>query len=228
MFKDYSKYQISDYLSDDYFVDTMLEPTPESETFWKILIDDGKINVDEFISAYMTLKGLHKYKPEVSDEKVEALWRRIEKTNYSKNLRMKRFRLFRNLAVACSFVGIIGFSIFTFIKIGKVDSHQSITDFANENIIHTKQPTNQIQLISGNQSIAVEGTQAKLEYDENGKLKVNKQAVDIKSVQPIKGKATYNQLRVPYGKRAFLTLSDGSSLWINTGTTVIYPTTLQR
>jgi len=228
MIQDYSKYQISDYLVDDYFVDSMLEPTPESETFWKILIDDGKLNVDEFISAYMTLKGLHENIPEVSNEKIEALWTRIGKTNHSRDLRIKRLRLFRNLAVACSFVGIIGFSLFTFIKIGKVNSHQSITDFANENIIHTKQQTNQIQLISDNQTIAVEGVQAKVEYDENGKLKVNKQTVVIEPLQPIKNITTYNQLRVPYGKRAFLTLSDGSSLWVNTGTTVIYPTTFAK
>ena len=228
MFKDYSKYQISDYLTDDYFVDTMLEPTPESETFWKILIDDGKINVDEFISAYMTLKGLHENKPEVSDERVEVLWKRIVNTNYSKELHIKRFRLFRNIAIACSFVGIIGFSLFTFMKTGNDGHIQSITDFANENIIHTKQPTNQIQLISGNQTIAVEGAQAKVEYDENGKLKVNKQAVVINPVQPVKDITRYNQLRVPYGKRAFLTLSDGSSLWVNTGTTVIYPTSFAK
>ena len=39
MFKEYSMYQVSDYLTGDYFVDTMLEPTPESEAFWENLID---------------------------------------------------------------------------------------------------------------------------------------------------------------------------------------------
>jgi len=226
MFKEYSKYQVHDYLTDDYFVDTMLDPTPESETFWKILIDDEKINVDEFISAYMILKDLHENIPAVSQERIEQLWNRIGNTNTANKLKIKRLKFIRYAAVACSIIGVIGFSLYNLINIGKVDSTQSITDFANENIIHTQQPTNQIQLVNGNQTLAVEGTQAKVEYDVNGKLKVNKKSVMItQSKSLIKDMPVYSQLRVPYGKRAFLTLSDGTTLWVNTGTTVIYPTT---
>ena len=229
MFKDYSKYQVSDFLTDDYFIDSMFLPTSESESFWKSLIDEDKINVDEFITAYVTLKELHENKPEVDSERIDVLWNRIENTNYSKGIRIKRFRFIRYIAVACSFVGLIGFSLFTFTKIGKEDSMQSISDFANENIIHNQQPTNQIQLVSGNKTIAVDGAQVQVEYDENGKLKVNKQSVTINQSTGITNDLpVYNQLKVPYGKRAFLTLSDGTSLWVNTGTTVVYPTAFAK
>ena len=229
MFIQYYTYKAEDYLTDEFFVDSMLIPTPESETFWKILIDENKINVNEFISAYMTLKGLHENKPEVSDEKIDLLFNRIEKTNNSKELKIRRFQFLRYAAVACTIVGVIGFSLFTVLKTGKVDQNQSIADFARENIIHKQQPTNDIQLISGNNTYAVDGVQAKVEYDTNGKLKVNKQSVAInQSTNLLKDIPVFNQLRVPYGKRAFLKLSDGTSLWVNTGTTVIYPTKFAR
>jgi len=229
MFIQYYTYKAEDYLTDEFFVDSMLIPTPESETFWKILIDENKINVNEFISAYMTLKGLHENKPEVSDEKIDLLFNRIEKTNNSKEIKIRRFQFLRYAAVACTIVGVIGFSLFTVLKTGKVDQNQSITDFARENIIHKQQPTNDIQLISGNNTYAVDGVQAKVEYDTNGKLKVNKQSVAInQSTNLLKDIPVFNQLRVPYGKRAFLKLSDGTSLWVNTGTTVIYPTKFAR
>jgi len=229
MFIQYYTYKAEDYLTDEFFVDSMLIPTPESETFWKILIDENKINVNEFISAYMTLKGLHENKPEVSDEKIDLLFNRIEKTNNSKELKIRRFQFLRYAAVACTIVGVIGFSLFTVLKTGKVDQNQSIADFARENIIHKQQPTNDIQLISGNNTYAVDGVQAKVEYDTNGKLKVNKQSVAInQSTNLLKDIPVFNQLRVPYGKRAFLKLSDGTSLWVNTGTTVIYPIKFAR
>ena len=229
MFIQYYTYKAEDYLTDEFFVDSMLIPTPESETFWKILIDENKINVHVFISAYMTLKGLHENKPEVSDEKIDLLFNRIEKTNNSKELKIRRFQFLRYAAVACTIVGVIGFSLFTVLKTGKVDQNQSIADFARENIIHKQQPTNDIQLISGNNTYAVDGVQAKVEYDTNGKLKVNKQSVAInQSTNLLKDIPVFNQLRVPYGKRAFLKLSDGTSLWVNTGTTVIYPTKFAR
>ena len=84
MFNQYYTYKAEDYLTDDYFVDSMLEPTPESETFWKILIDDKKINVNEFISAYMTLKDLRENKPEVSSEHISVIWERIVESNRKK------------------------------------------------------------------------------------------------------------------------------------------------
>ncbi len=217
MFKDYSTYQAADYLTDDYFVDSMLEPTPQSEIFWKVLIDDNKINVDEFISAYMTLKNLHDSKPAVSDERMEKLWERIENTNQAKKSKFKRFKFMRYAAAACTIIGVIGFSVF--LVINKGNQSQSIADFARENIIHTQQPSKQIELVSGNQTLAVEGTQAKVEYNANGMLQVNKRQMEVDNE-----KSTYSQLHVPYGKRAFLKLSDGTSLWVNTGTTVIYPT----
>lgn len=217
MFKDYSTYQAADYLTDDYFVDSMLEPTPQSEIFWKVLIDDNKINVDEFISAYMTLKNLHDSKPAVSDERLEKLWERIENTNQAKKSKFKRFKFMRYAAAACTIIGVIGFSVF--LVMNKGNQSQSIADFARENIIHTQQPSKQIELVSGNQTLAVEGTQAKVEYNANGMLQVNKRQMEVDNE-----KSTYSQLHVPYGKRAFLKLSDGTSLWVNTGTTVIYPT----
>jgi hypothetical protein len=225
MFNQYHTYKAEDFLTDDYFVDSMLVPTPENETFWKILIDDNKINVDEFISAYMTLKGLHENKPEVSSERVAAVWDRISETNRRKVFTKKYVQFIRYAAVACSIIGIVGFSLFAVLKNEKNAQTPSIADFAHENIIHTKQPTNQIRLVSGSNTFAVDGVQAKVEYDANGKLKVNKQSVAVnQSTNLVNEIKEFNQLRVPYGKRAFLKLSDGTSLWVNTGTTVTYPT----
>lgn len=229
MFTDYSKYRASDYLTNEYFIDSMLNPTTESKIYWETLFYDDKINTDEFITAFMMLKRLHENKFEVSDDKIQHLWDRIEKSNFRNELPIKRLKLFRVIAVAASFVGIIGLSLFMYTKSGKTESIQSIADFAKENIIHTQQPNNEIQLISGNHTLAVQGDQAKVEYDEKGKLKVNKQSMAVnQNKKNTKDELVYNQLRVPYGKRAFLTLSDGSTLWINTGTTVIYPVTFAK
>ena len=229
MFRDYSKYQLADYLTDDYFIDSMLNPTPETEEFWKECIDDGKIEINEFISAFMNLKNLHENKVEVPSERIDFIFDRIQTTNNSRNKKTIYFKNFRYIAVACSIIGIISISLFNYLKIHQKDSNQQIADFARENIIHTQQPNHEIQVVSGSQTLAVKGVQAKVEYDQNGKLKVNKQAVAVnQSIVAVKPTAIYNQLRVPYGKRAFLTLSDGTTLWVNTGTTVIYPTTFAK
>jgi len=224
MFSDYSKYDFSDFLTDDYFVETMLDPTPESEAFWNKLIDDHKMNVDEFISAYMVLKDLYEKKPEVPQDRIDLLWNRIDNTNQFNIVKAKRFQIIRYMAIACCIVGVIGFSLFTFMK-PENDSPQSITEFANENISDNKQDVEQIQIVSGDKAMAVVGEEAKVEYDRNGKLKVN--AKYVADSQAKEG-STYKQLRVPYGKRALLNLSDGTTLWVNAGSTVIYPITFDK
>lgn len=232
MLRDYSTYQVSDFLTDDYFVYSMLRPTPESEKFWKMQAEEGKINVDEFISANISLKNLHENRPEVPEERLKLIWNRIEESKdkkHLKDLQIKRYRLFGYIAAACCLVGIMLFSVYNLAKTDNGISFLSISDFANRNIIHSQQPTDKIQLTSGDKTLAVDGTQAKIEYDLNGKLKVNKKGFVFNQQAQSANKAQhYNLLRVPYGKRAFLTLSDGSSLWVNTGTTVVYPTVFAK
>ncbi|MFZ4581368.1 MAG: FecR family protein [Paludibacter sp.] len=229
MIADYSKYKVSNFLTDDYFIDSMLHPTCESEDFWKFQLDEKIINVDEFIAAYMTLKSLHENKPKVKNERLEIIWNRIESTKNSQYRRKQHFKIFSYAAVACCILGFVSISYLKFFNADKEVYSQSISDFAKENIIHTEQPTKQIQLVSGSQTLAVDGAQANVEYDENGKLKVNKQSMAVNKAEKVaKDEIIYNQLRVPYGKRAFLTLSDGSTLWVNTGTTVIYPVTFAK
>jgi len=225
MIRDYSKYDFSDFLIDDYFVETMLDPTPESEAFWNKLIVDHQIDVDEFISANMVLMGLHEKKPEVPHDRLDLLRTRIDNTNQFNKVKAKRFQIIRYMAIACCLAGVLGFSLFTFMTPEKEDSAQSITDFANENISDKKHDFKQIQIVSGDKAMAVVGEEAKVEYDKNGKLKVN--AKDVAGSQAKEG-PTYNQLRVPYGKRALLNLSDGTTLWVNAGSTVIYPITFDK
>lgn len=224
MTKDYSKYKATDFLIDDYFIDSMLHSTSESEDFWKCQLDNKNINVDEFISAYMALKELHDNKPTVDESRIDQIWERISDSNQSNMKRRYYLKIFRYSAAACVFLGILGVSYLNFYKEENVNYTQSISDFAKENIIHVERPAQQVQLISGDQVVDVAGTQVKVEYNESGKVKVNEETMVFgEKDKSLNHKSIYNQLNVPYGKRAFLTLSDGSTLWVNTGTTVIYP-----
>lgn len=219
---DYLKYKVEDFLTDDYFVDTMLEPTDESKVFWKSLTDEHKVDINEFISAYMTLKNLHEAVPKVPEGREKELWKRIQHTNQVIVQRKKRLSIFRYSSIAASVLLVLGISLFSYLKNGNNSEVQSLVDFANANTIHSQQKSKYIQLISNNEALMLVGTQAEVEYDESGKLKVNKET--IKSSDAKNETAAFNQLRVPYGKRAFLALSDGTELWVNVGTVVSYPT----
>lgn len=225
----YYNYKEIDYLMDDYFVQSMLQPTSESDHFWKELIDEEEIDVNEFISAYMILKHLHENKPEVPSERIDVIWNRLNNTLKKKESTTRNILLSRYIAVACSIIGIIILSGVFLLKNQSGKDKQLMSDLACLNIINTKQSVNQIQLVLGEDSLKLDGTKVDVECDKNGQLKINQQSVAINHrKKKTKDTPQYSQLRVPYGKRAFLKLSDGTSLWVNSGSTVIFPTVFDK
>lgn len=76
-----------------------------------------------------------------------------------------------------------------------------------------------VQLVlSDNQTIAVEEDESTISYNANEKISVNNDTEISK-----KDIAKYNELITPYGKRSKLLLPDGSEIYVNSGTRVIYP-----
>ncbi len=74
-------------------------------------------------------------------------------------------------------------------------------------------------LLSDNQKLDISHNESKIDYQADGKVKVNEDTVHIKK----EGPQDLNQLIVPAGRRASLTLSDGTQMWVNSGSRVIFP-----
>lgn len=70
-------------------------------------------------------------------------------------------------------------------------------------------------------------TDAQIAYTSKGAVSVNSESVlsgkEGKKEKESSFKEQYNQLIVPKGKRSQLQLSDGTKMWVNSGTKVIYP-----
>ena len=226
MRKDYIHYKDIDFLDDDFFIESMISPTKESELFWTELIDRKQIDLNEFISANMLLESIRQNRHGFPRERKERLWKRIDTTRNSlKNKRKRGIHLNKYLAVAACSVIIIGLS-FTFLfkrDHSSPDNNHEI-DYAQFQLGHQPQNQGEIRIVTGDRQVEIDGEDAEIKYDTTGSLTVNKEAVNQATVNASVDKSSYNQLHVPYGKRASLTLADGTSLWVNAGTTVIYPT----
>lgn len=105
--------------------------------------------------------------------------------------------------------------------------NKSIEDIAK--ILEKKQPeTKEILLVmSGEKEVEVTSN-ASIVYSDKGAINVNSKQIERQIEKPVTKKdaeqeIVYDQLVVPKGKRTFLNLSDGSKLWINSGSRVIYP-----
>ena len=83
-------------------------------------------------------------------------------------------------------------------------------------------------MMSDSKKLQIE-TDSRVAYTSKGTVSVNSKSVshdaEMEDVKEEKSAAKneYNQLIVPKGKRSQLLLSDGTKVWVNSGTKVIYP-----
>lgn len=74
-------------------------------------------------------------------------------------------------------------------------------------------------VMSDGSEMQIRSDEAYVDHDAEGNLSLNHDPAPVCQ----KHGDNYNQLIVPYGCRSNLTLSDGSRIWINSGSRVVYP-----
>lgn len=216
MDKNYKEYTFDLFLEDDYFLDSIYNPTAESDLFWENQIKNHLIDITAYKQAKHFILELIK-ETESSDhilKRTSILWERIENSN-----KRSRFVKYRKYTIAG--VSIAASLILTLFFINK-----NWISFDRSNLSHSvelgdlpkQEITDKIQLINSGNSIIILGDSATIDYRQKEKIIVNNEVVDNK-----KSKTEYNQLVVPYGKRSFIILADGSKIWVNAGTRLTYP-----
>ena len=86
-----------------------------------------------------------------------------------------------------------------------------------------KVPDKVVLVLDGGENVAVDEEIAKINYSSTG------QRVDIGNSKAIdqetskEREVVYNTLIVPYGKRSEVQLSDGTLVWLNSGSRLVYP-----
>lgn len=78
-----------------------------------------------------------------------------------------------------------------------------------------------ILLLDDQERVVIEEEGSVIKYSQTGKtISIN----DTKSIElGTEEKVAFNTLMVPYGKRAQIALSDGSRVWLNSGSKFVYP-----
>ena len=129
--------------------------------------------------------------------------------------RSKRNKTFAWIGSAASLLVLVGLTIFF-----ELDSKSGISDFAST--ISVKSDLDYTQLmLSGKKVVQIDAQESKIAYSSNGKeVKIDEQKVEQLVEADV---ASYNTVVVPYGKRTQIALSDNSTIWLNSGSKLVYP-----
>jgi len=129
--------------------------------------------------------------------------------------RSKRQKAFAWIGSAAALLIMVGLTIFF------QNSRSDISDFASTVSIKSDSDFTQLML-SGKKVIQIDAQESKIAYSSNGKeVKID---AHEKVEQLVEADiAAYNTVVVPYGKRSQITLSDKSTIWLNSGSKLVYP-----
>lgn len=221
MNKDYTKYTTEKLLEDDFFIESNTSPTLDTINFWKGQIADG-LDEQEYQLAVFFLRSIRVKKEQMSNERQDLLWTRTKDSN--KILQMQRNRRFRSFIwmVAASVTVLIIFSIsYIYTNVNKTPDVEAI---AREMAVTPE--ADDIQLVLPDKQIPISGQESQIEYDAKGTVVVNSEKIADafqSSANSSKRSLEFNQLIVPNGKRSTLILEDGTKVWVNAGSRIVYP-----
>ena len=105
----------------------------------------------------------------------------------------------------------------------------SITDFVKKTHNLQNKNTEKVTLTIGKgQNVGLDEDDPLITYSASGKnVKIgNSKSLNQETVDD--DKLVYNTLVVPYGKRSKIQLSDGSIVWINSGSRLVYPAVFKK
>ncbi len=213
--KDYTK--CADFLADEKFVLWQLMPCDELDEYWLEFAKQHPHLKDEmdFASTYLKTKGLNN--PQFSKSDKVALLNKINSSIASNRRRSKRntWMLYSVAASVAIAIVIVGFNLF------KPDSYSRFLKTDKEMIVGILVNNEDIQLISGDNATTFE-SDIEMEIDEKGNATITQSKSGNKSDVVITSQSL-NKLVVPYGKRTKINLSDGSQVWLNSGSVLEFP-----
>ncbi|WP_025763081.1 FecR family protein [Dyadobacter tibetensis] len=208
---------IDKYLNDNDFIKWIVEPNPELNAYWQDFILNHPEEKENLEGARKVVTKLGSISTPLSSHEKEALLSNIlSEINHSK----KPFNL-RWLYTGLKYAAII-FIIFSVGILYTSRSKEGGGDF-EEFAAQEVEFGSESKLVGvDGETIILKQDHSKLVYSDKGELILDEDASE--NAPPSKVEKALNQLLVPFGKTAELSLSDGTKVFLNAGSRLAYPT----
>jgi transmembrane sensor len=199
-----TKLQAEDLLAEENISEENLSQYAKDGT-----VDKNEIRFAQNIHSFLSSSVEH-----MSSSEKEQIKNKIR---YSvRKLNMKRQMIWWSVAATILFAAIL-----TSITYLRINSTTEIISFA-QTLNHVKAGTNTRLILQNGEEVEIDRKQSQIRYDTKGENIVIDSEQNV--VQKMSNtKAVFNTVIVPFGKRTQITLSDGTKVWLNSGSKLVYP-----
>lgn len=209
---------INKYIEDKRFIQWVFSPTEELETWWESFQSVNPHEKENIYLARKILNALRTNDKQLSEEEKIILFSQILRQVKKKEKKGGKIKLLSNILKYAA-VAILFFSVGALLFY----QHDNFNPQFYSQQISEPISGNEAKLIRPDgENIILEQQKSIIQYQNDGQLKVNNDVV--KSVNPgNKGIPRLNQLIIPYGKTSEILLPDGSKVYLNAGSKLVYP-----
>lgn len=197
------------YTTDDFVLDEdfrAIVQGSDSNDALKELLQNLPAKQDEINLAIQIINELHVKKLQQDDKRKHELWQQVLITRN----RQVRLRFFKYAASLLLLIGAGGTVFYRSYR-------QPIDNIAVTN----KLPADNATLIlADGKEISISSKQSTVKYSNDGSGIMVNDTSGIAQTVPDEG---LNQLIVPFGKRSYIMLSEGTRIWLNSGSKLIFP-----
>lgn len=208
----FSGYNSTDFLNDDTFICWIMKTDKSAVKFWEDFSKTNSSKQAEINEAIEIFNHFRVVNDDLSVEEIFSMWNNIKQSSIKK----KRGLVINLLKYAAIFIFIFlsgALSFYVFQEAGKKEF----------SIAENNQPNlEEAQIIFSNgQSVPLLQKDSEIKYNSTGeKIIVNNDTITQK---PANTEARMNRVIIPYGKNSLVTLSDGTKVWLNAGSQLLYP-----
>ena len=219
MSTDYSSYEIDDFVMDDEFL--IIAKNNDQEAFSRIIqsLSDFPVQREAAKEAFLLLNSL-----KIEQKKIPAQF--IEKELQKLTRAGTKWRFLWTLSIGIS---VVAAAIAFLVVINTPEPEPGLQE--NKHIYaqldSLSSGSGNIQLIlANNEKVTFETDSASIVIQKDGSMQVNSSR--IIAGNKTKNTSRMNQLIVPNGKRSVVFFEDGTRVWINSGTKILYPETFEK
>lgn len=214
-------YSEKHFLNNDRFLLWRVSPDLESDTYWDNYIKTHPEYLDGFNRAIEIMSSVKMNEYSLSSKETVEMYVLLQQEFKKKSKGNTRRFIFNYAAAACfALLCLLGSLYYINTSSSLSDQLTAVTDMK----IDSTQVD--VELIIHNDKKIILAEQSTIKYNSQGKVLVNDKETDVEN-KAVEGESNINTLKVPFGKRSVLILEDGTKVWVNSGTTLQFPSSFK-
>ena len=209
----YKDYSATDFLEDSDFLRWLTDPTQEDHDFWNAFLKKYPHKRDDIKEASLLFRIFHSRENKLTLTEQYDLWKNIKaEGKSSKSELVQQFLKYAAIFILVFFSGAVAYYFYQ--NAGTREQY----------VLTEQNPAIEgeaMVVLADGSKVSLEKQMSEISYSNNGQqLVINNDTISQKSGVE---KESINKVIVSYGKKSMIVLSDGTKVWLNAGSQLVYP-----